>query len=408
MSDPKKRLRIALLTSLDPRDRRSWSGTIYHIARTLQKYCGEVTYIGPIDCAKQKTIGKIRNRLAELFLKKKIMFTHGILIAKHCAKVAAQRLAQRPFDVIVAPTGETEIAFLDTDIPIVLVTDSTYRIMRDYYPAFSNVLASSFEELETVESLAIQKSSLLLYASNWAAQSAIRDYHAEPGKVHVLPFGANLEKMPPREVLQERKRSDLCKLLFVGVKWARKGGEIALETLLELEKMGVPAELTVVGCIPPKHLAHRAIKVIPFLNKNDESQRKALENLYLTSDFLLFPTRNECYGIVACEANAFGLPVVAADTGGVSSIITSGENGFLLPYSARGDQYAALVAELYRDEARYAELVCSSRAAFEERLNWDTWGITAHSLIMQLLEGRKRSVVLPTCHHAWNHDGFSS
>lgn len=393
MNKDQKRLNIALLSSLDPRDRRSWSGTIYYVAQALQKHCGDVTFIGPIDCSRQKTIGKIRNRASELFLKKKVMFTHGSLIAKHCAKVAAQRLDQQPFDVIVAPTGETEIAFLETSIPIVLVTDSTYRIMRDYYPAFSNILDSSFRELETVENRAIAKSSLLLYASQWAARSAIEDYHAAPENVHIIPFGANFEQSPPREILQERKRSDLCKLLFIGVKWERKGGDIAFETLLELEKMGIQAELTVVGCVPPKQYAHRAMKVIPFLNKNDEIQRKALEQLYLTSDFLLFPTRNECYGIVACEANAFGLPVLAADTGGVASIVTDGENGFLLPHSSRGAHYAGVVARLYRDEQHYAELVQTSRAAFDTRLNWDVWGETASTLISRMLAGKEQLAI---------------
>ncbi|HKV58823.1 MAG TPA: glycosyltransferase family 4 protein [Ktedonobacteraceae bacterium] len=394
-----KRLRIAFLTSLDPQDRRSWSGTIYHVAQALQKHCGDITYIGPIDCSRQKTIGKIRNRVAEIFLKKKVMFTHGTLIARHCAKVAARRLAQQPFDLIVAPTGETEIAFLQTDLPIVLVTDSTYRVMRDYYPAFSRILDSSFRELELVASSAIQKSSLLLYASQWAADSAIEDYQASPEKVHVIPFGANFESTPPIEILQQRKRSDRCKLLFIGVKWERKGGDIAFETLLALEKMGIEAVLTVVGCIPPKQFAHPSMKVIPFLNKNDESQRKELEELYLTSDFLLFPTRNECYGIVVCEANAFGLPAIAADTGGVSGVVTEGVNGFLLPHSARGEQYAEIVAKLYQDEQSYAALVRSSRADFDARLNWDVWGATAHTLMMKLLEREEKKDVTLAAHH---------
>ena len=133
------------------------------------------------------------------------------------------------------------------------------------------------------------------------------------------------------------------------------------------------------------------MKVIPFLNKNDESQRKELEKLYLTSDFLLFPTRNECYGIVVCEANAFGLPAIAADTGGVAGVVTNGENGFLLPHSARGEQYASVVARLYQDEQSYNELVRSSRADFDARLNWDVWGITMRNLITEMLGRGKNS-----------------
>jgi surfactin synthase thioesterase subunit len=37
----------------------------------------------------------------------------------------------------------------------------------------------------------------------------------------------------------------------MGVSWERKGGAIAFETLLELEKMGIQAELIVSGCTFP-------------------------------------------------------------------------------------------------------------------------------------------------------------
>ncbi len=106
--------------------------------------------------------------------------------------------------------------------------------------------------------------------------------------------------------------------------------------------------------------------VIPYLDKNDERQSLELEKLYQMSDFLFFPTRNDCYGIVVCEANAYGLPVIATDTGGVPDIVKEGENGFLLPYNAGGKEYAELIAKIYRDNQHYTELVRSSRAAFDK------------------------------------------
>src|SRR5260370_37309453 len=156
--------------------------------------------------------------------------------------------------------------------------------------------------------LAIKKASLLVYPSAWAAQSAIEDYHADKQKVHFMPFGANFEAIPPREIAEKRKKSDRCKLLFVGTDWQRKGGDIAFETLLKLEEMGIQAVLIVCGCTPPHTSSHERMTVIPFLDKNDEKQRQELEQLYVTSDFLLLPTRQECFGMVFCEASSFGLP----------------------------------------------------------------------------------------------------
>src|ERR1700730_9571069 len=110
MNQENGRLKIAFLTSHDPKDRRTWSGTVYYMAQALQKHCGELTYIGPIQYPKQELLGKIFHRSSQLFLKKNVMYEHGIPVAKKCAKVAARRIAKDSFDVIIAPVGETEIA----------------------------------------------------------------------------------------------------------------------------------------------------------------------------------------------------------------------------------------------------------------------------------------------------------
>jgi glycosyltransferase involved in cell wall biosynthesis len=171
--------------------------------------------------------------------------------------------------------------------------------------------------------------------------------------------------------------------LFVGVEWERKGGDIAYETLLKLEEMGIETELIVCGCVPPNGMTHPRMRVIPFLDKNDAQQGCEIEKLYTMADFFLLPTRADCTPMVFSEANAFGLPVITTDTGGISSVICNGENGYLLPLAARGDDYADLIANIYQDQQRYLRLVQSSRGAFEERLNWDVWGRRVHDILMK-------------------------
>lgn len=90
--------------------------------------------------------------------------------------------------------------------------------------------------------------------------------------------------------------------------------------------------------------------------------------------------------MVLAEANAFGLPVITTQTGGIPSIVREGENGFMLPLSARGSDYAKVIAEVYQDEQRYIELVISSRVAFEQRLNWDAWGIAFTNSVKAMLD----------------------
>jgi glycosyltransferase involved in cell wall biosynthesis len=393
MDDENKCIKIAFLTVRhDPYDRRSWrswSGTVYHIAQALQKHCGEISYFSPVlPCRKEELLAGIIRRSSQVLLKKK--YTCAFFLASSYAKAGAQWLAGQSFDVIVVPSGAPEVAFLETNIPIVSIEDATYRLLFNYYPRFSNLLKRSIDEMQTVQALALEKASAVIYSSAWAAHSAVEDYGANPAKVHVIPFGANLDEIPPREVALARKLSDRCRLLFLAAEWTRKGGDIAFETLLKLEELGIAAELTVCGCTPPKAFVHERMRIIPFLDKNDKRQRRELELLFMMSDFLLVPTRADCTPMVFCEANAFGLPVITTSTGGVPEVVRNDENGFLLPYDARGAAYAEVIAGVCRDTERYVELVRASRAAFENRLNWDAWGVTVKDILTDLL-GHKSS-----------------
>lgn len=378
-------MKIGLLNAYDTRGRSSWSGANYYFARMLEKYCGEVFHLSPITRSKEMLVGRAINKSSRIFLGKNFRYHNSFLVSRRCAKVATQWLATQSFDVIIAPAGATETAFLKTGIPIVLVEDATYRQLIDYYPEFSNLIKRSIYELNTMQYLALKKARVVIYSSTWAARSAIEGYAADPRKIHVVPFGANLDEVPSREIVLAREKSERCRLLFLGVDWIRKGGDIAFETLLKLEELEIQAELIVCGCTPPEQFAHDRMKVIPFLDKNDERQRKELENLLLSTDFLLLPTRADCAPNVFREASAFGLPAVGADTGGVSEILREGENGFLLPYDARGDAYAEVIARVFRDDQRYAQLVRASRAEFEQRLNWDAWGKALQQILAELL-----------------------
>ena len=381
-------MKIAYLKAYDTRDRRTHSGMAYYIGCMLEKYCGEVIHLSPIpfNNSKEKLIGKAINKITVNFFGKEFEYHDSFLLSKLYARVAASWLAGQSFDVIVTLGGDPELAFLETDIPIVSVHDLTEKqLIEYYYPLRKKLVKRSIYEMNVIQDRVLKKASAVIYSSAWAARSALEDYGADPKKIHVVPFGANLDEPPSREVVLARTKSERCRLLFLGVDWVRKGGDIAFETLLKLEELGIQAELIVCGCIPPQRVAHERMTVIPFLDKNDERQRKELEQLLMGADFLLLPTRADCTPIVFCEASAFGLPVITTHTGGVPEIVKEGENGFLLPYEARGDAYAEVIARVYHDDKRYAELVQASRAAFEERLNWDAWGVTVKHILADLL-----------------------
>jgi glycosyltransferase involved in cell wall biosynthesis len=356
------------------------------MAGALQRHCGDVSFIGPLH-SRTEWAGQWLDRWSQRLLGKRYDHLHSTLVSRRFGRMIAQRLSRQPFDVIFAPAASTEIAYLQTAVPIVYLSDATFALVHDYYPQFSNLLNVSIWEGHRIERLAIGKARAALYATGWAARSAQRDYGADPAKVVIAPFGANLDEVPDRRAALAKDRSDRCRLLFLGTDWERKGGAVAFDTLVELEDRGVKASLVVCGCNPPKHLSHPGMTVVPFLDKNVPAHRRTLTELMSSTDFLLLPTRAECSGIVFCEANAFGVPVVTTDTGGVSDVVKSAENGLLLPLTARGPEYAELIKSLWTDPIRYAALAESSRDRFEIHMTWDAWGATVSRVIESVVRG---------------------
>ena len=100
MSNENKRLKLAFLNTLILQDKRtSWKITNEYIAQALQKHCGDITYIDPIQL-RLLLLGKIVNKSAQLLLKKSFMYYHSFLIARSYGKIMTQKLAASDFDVI--------------------------------------------------------------------------------------------------------------------------------------------------------------------------------------------------------------------------------------------------------------------------------------------------------------------
>ena len=385
----KPRLRIGFVHRFDARNIRSWSGAFFFMAQALQNHVGDVVYLGPDASFGTKfiidNVARI-NRISKRLTGKTLVTDHNRILSKRLGRFFSRRLHESPCDILFAPVASVEIASLETNLPIVYQTDITWAAIVGYYPEFSEISAFGKAEGERIESAALARAKASVFPSNWAAESARNHYGVSPSTVYQIPFGANLKEPPSRASALRRALHGRINLLLVGVDWERKGGAIAYDCLLSLLDRGVDAYLTVLGCVAPAQFKHPRLCVIPFLNKNDPEHRKQINQLYLDAHFMLLPTRAEGLGIVTCEASAFGLPTLAADTGGVRGSLNDGVNGFVLPFDAPGGAYADKIAAVIADPAHYLALVLSSRNEYERSLNWDAWACSIRSVMEQALD----------------------
>ena len=363
-------LTIGYVTIDDPNDRRSWSGIHNFLLVALRKRVARVVPIGPLRPQPELFLSRAFNQVLLRVFKKRFNYRASWIMARAYARVIKRRT--KGLDLIIAPAGLPTVTLIDPGVPIIYFNDRCTAGAMHYHRILWDLAEFSRKESLAVEHRTFQNSDLVVFSSDWAAEGARKAYPDIADKLRVIPMGANLDAAPappePRKFPPER-----LKLLMLGVNWVDKGGPIAYEALQELKRNGHAAQLVVVGCTPPPGFDDADLVREGFLNKNVPADMAKLVEHLRTADFLILPTRFEAYGIVFCEAAAYGLPVLATRTGGIPTVVQDGRTGFLFDAEEGGGAYAKRVMEMIKEPQRWHDMRLAARARYEGILNWEAF-----------------------------------
>lgn len=196
-------------------------------------------------------------------------------------------------------------------------------------------------------------------------------------RVRVWTCGVDTERFHPNRgshLWRERLSAghpDAPLLLSVG----RVSPEKRLEWLRPVLEALPGARLAIVGDGPTRQKMEQYFAGTPtvftgYLYGDDLAQA------YAAADIFVFPAANETFGMVALEAMASGLPVVAARAGGPLDFIVEGETGLLFDPN---DQEALIrtVCQLVNDSEYANDLGVSARKHAETR----SWTVILDDLL---------------------------
>lgn len=190
-------------------------------------------------------------------------------------------------------------------------------------------------KIHQIESSLTHASDRVIACSHYMAGEMSRLFGIDPKKISVLPNGIDVpqERMSPERL--DRVRSQIAlpneKIVFyVGRMVREKGVQLLLEAAPHILARHPEAKFVLAGKGPMlpelKELAARlglGDKVL-FAGFVDDEWKSAVFQL---ADAAVFPSLYEPFGIVALEACAYRTPLLVADTGGFSEIVTHGHNG---------------------------------------------------------------------------------
>jgi glycosyltransferase involved in cell wall biosynthesis len=171
----------------------------------------------------------------------------------------------------------------------------------------------------------------IIAISDHAYDQLTKKYRFNSEKTSLIPHGVDTSKFHPEVEISPEINSNKLSILYVGRLAPRKGLDLAFKSIAELKEIDI--EFIIAG--EGRH-KQRLKKLAQNLGILDRIQflgyvsEKKLPSLYATADIFLLPSRYEGYGLVLLESMACGTPAIAADVGGIPTVIDHKQNGLLV------------------------------------------------------------------------------
>ena len=194
---------------------------------------------------------------------------------------------------------------------------------------------------------------------------AVRDELVRRGVPRAVVWGRGVDAIqfhPNRHDAAYRRTltggQDTVVVLHVGRLAAEKNLAVLAEAWTQAHRaLGRRATFVLAGEGP--YLARLSMQ-IPFARRLGFLDRATLATLYASADVCVLTSFSETCGLVALEAMASGLPVIAANAGGLRESVRHGENGLLAPpHDAHA--FAEAIIELVNDDERRRALGAAAR-----------------------------------------------
>lgn len=365
-------MKVAVIAFENLNDIKLWASIPYYVIKNLKQQGHDVQLIHQISNGKIPLIATLKRIWYNKILnRKKGIYRYERLdsILKSYSNIINKELDDYQPDLVLS-FFSYQTAFITSKYPIVLWTDATFKLLNTYYPSYRDFCKESAAQSDRVEKIVFHQASMILTSSSWAKKSMMDDYEINPDKIHIVPFGANLEIVEGERALYD-KSLEKINILFVGFDTERKGLKKATEILEILNRTDSRYQLTVIGPETKPELCKKEnVVFLGKLNKDIPEQANLLTKAYQEAHLFMILPDMEAYGIVFCEAASYGIPLISHDVGGISEIIKDGENGYSFQMNEKTEKIAQRITSIFQEKDTYIKLRETTLLDYKNRLNW--------------------------------------
>ncbi len=237
-------------------------------------------------------------------------------------------------------------------------------------------------------------------ANSSFTNALLRDLGIPSKRREVLPGGVDTARFA-RPLIPRGKNSR--RLLTVCRLVPKKGIDFLLEAFAMYREEEPSATLTIVGDGPLRSRFEALAAELGLGASVHFTGRIPFDRVaefYWSADAFILPSRDEVHaasgtrdvetmGRVLCEANAAGIPVLAARCGGVPSVVRDGVNGLLFP-PGNADALLAGLRRVFADSALRSKLIGNGIRIARQQFDWSVI-MKRHEKIFDRVRGKVKS-----------------
>lgn len=248
----------------------------------------------------------------------------------------------------------------------------TWHTLYDYYAHFAKILPQKWAGdwmIKKAVKYANQADAVI--APTDSIIPILKKWGVKNKKVVAVATGVNEKDLEngEREPIREKYKilSDEIVLLLVSRLTQEKNAEFlfrALKNILKNVSRDTLAESDQIGQKSLKKKVKFLVvgegNLLPKMKKYCEDEKiseavifaglvphNKLKNYYSAGDIFIYASKSETQGMIICEAMYMGLPIVAVNATGISSLVKNGENGFLVGENEK--EFSEAVLRLIND-----------------------------------------------------------
>jgi glycogen synthase len=304
-------------------------------------------------------------------------FHTWVMMMDHYFAKRAGRLVQETggFDIVhvhdwlVQPAGSELKSFFPTTL---VTTLHSLEFRRS-----GGIDTPESQMIDSLEWWATYESSIIIVCSRSMQNDTLAHFKVPDDKMRIIPIGIDPSKFLGRQLDRNKikakygVKAEEKLILFVGRLTSQKGCEYLIRSIPFVSRY-FNVKLLIAGDGYLKGQLESLASETGVRSKTffaghvgDED----LTDLFLSSDVMAIPSVYEPFGVVALEAMAAHLPVVASNVDGLGEIISHEENGILV-FPRDASSIAWGISRIFSDPGNTQRLVSNALKDIESKYSW--------------------------------------